>query len=82
MKETDRLLQDIKNELTFMQTSFLEKSSIEDLLKQILEELREIKSELGKNNRSQLYEYFHLVRRPYSSFRLDRSLDRYAILSI
>ena len=48
MEETDRLLQDIKNELTFMQTSFLEKSKIENLLKQILEELREIKSELGK----------------------------------
>ena len=48
MKETDRLLQDIKNELTFMQTSFLEKSKIENLLKQIIEELREIKSELGK----------------------------------
>ena len=48
MEETNRLLQDIKNELTFMQTSFLEKSKIENLLKQILEELREIKSELGK----------------------------------
>jgi hypothetical protein len=48
MIETDRLLQDIKNELTFMQASFLEKSKIEDLLKQILKELREIKTELGK----------------------------------
>ena len=48
MKETDRLLQDIKNELTFMQTSFLQKSKIEKLLTQILEELREIKTELGK----------------------------------
>ena len=48
MKETDRLLQDIKNELTFMQASFLEKSKIEDYLKLILQELREIKTELGK----------------------------------
>ena len=48
MKETDRLLQDIKNELTFMQTSFLQKSKIEKLLTQILKELREIKTELGK----------------------------------
>lgn len=48
MKETDRLLQDIKNELTFMQASFLEKSKIEDLLKLILKELKEIKTELGK----------------------------------
>jgi hypothetical protein len=48
MKETDRLLQDIKNELTFLQTSFLQKSKIENLLKQILKELREIKTELGK----------------------------------
>ena len=48
MKETDRLLQDIKNELTFLQTSFLQKSKIENLLTQILKELREIKTELGK----------------------------------
>jgi len=48
MKETDRLLRDIKNELTFLQTSFLEKSKIENLLEQILKELREIKTELGK----------------------------------
>ena len=48
MRETDRLLRDIKNELTFLQTSFLEKSKIENLLKQILKELREIKTELGK----------------------------------
>jgi hypothetical protein len=48
MKETDRLLQDIKNELTFMQTSFLQKSKIEKLLTQILKELRDIKTELGK----------------------------------
>ena len=48
MKETDRLLQDIKNELTLIQTSFLEKSKIEHLLKLILKELKEIKTELGK----------------------------------
>ena len=48
MKETDRILRDIKNELTFLQASFLEKSKIENLLEQILKELREIKTELGK----------------------------------
>jgi hypothetical protein len=48
LKGTDRLLQDIKNELAFLQASFLEKSKIEKLLKLILKELKEIKTELGK----------------------------------
>jgi hypothetical protein len=48
MKETDRLLQDIKNQLIFMQASLPEMEKIENLLKLILKELRGIKTELGK----------------------------------
>ena len=48
MKETDRLLQDIKNQLIFMQASIPEMEKTEYLLKIVIEELREIKTELGK----------------------------------
>ena len=48
MKETDRLLQDLKAQLLFIQGSIPQVGKIENLLKQILKELREIKNELGK----------------------------------
>lgn len=48
MKETDRLLQDIKAQLLFIQGSIPEIGKIENLLQLILKELREIKTELGK----------------------------------
>ena len=47
-EDTDRLLQDIQAQLLYTQGSIPQVGKMENLLEQILKELKEIKTELGK----------------------------------